>query len=166
MAFASSNLAPGDLCDKMPKASKKIIIRPYKPSDYPALEALYKRKQTYGGTFSKYRDSKGTLAKITSRDTYAVIVAEINGKVTGTLSLIENERVAWFYRFCVADSAFSDEVSEKLCQKASAVLSKRGHKEVLVYSDPGSSKLNSRYSKLGFKKGGKYVCYSKSLKAI
>ncbi len=142
---------------------EEVHVRQYKASDYQKLEVLYKKKETYGGEFSEHRDSKAVIDRITSKDPYAVLVAELDGEIVGTISLIENERVAWLYRFCVIDDVNKDKVAEALCEKAEDLLTRRGHGQVLVYSDPNNSKLNERYKKLGFDKGGNYVCFWKDL---
>ncbi len=140
-----------------------ITIRQYKSSDYERLADFYKDKDTYGGEFNENRDSKEVVERTTSKDPFAVMVAEQDGEIVGTISIIENERVAWLYRFCVADSDQSDKIATMLYEQAEQILTKRGHRQVLVYTSPKSEKLHERYYKLGFIKGNDYSCFWKDI---
>ncbi len=140
-----------------------IQIRQYKSSDYDSIAQLYNNSELYGGEFSEFRDSKDVLDKTVSKDPYAVMVAEKDGVIVGTISLIENERIAWLYRFCVAESAEKDQVAKALLERAEEMLTRRGHRQVLVYNSPNLQALHDRYIKLGFNKGNNYSCFWKDI---
>jgi hypothetical protein len=107
-------------------------IRPYRPTDYKQLVELYKDSTLYGGQFDENRDSEDRLQRRVQADSDAILVAEEDGKLIGTLSLIEDTRVAWLYRFAVKkDKA---EAISQLCSMALTILKNRGHKQVLVYT--------------------------------
>lgn len=139
-----------------------ISVRSYTSSDYEQIVVLYKQSNLYGGQFDENRDSKERLQKRIEADADAILVAEHNGKIVGTVSLIEDGRVAWLYRFCVAGETQTT-IAQVLFDKAVAVLKSKGHNQVLVYSPVGSEKLNNRYDKLGFSKGGDYTCFWKNI---
>jgi hypothetical protein len=89
------------------------------------------------------------------------MVYEESGKLLGTISLIEDGRVAWLYRFIVRD--FEPTVTKELYDRAVVVLRDRGHTQVLVYSSTDDKQLDSRYHLLGMERGGDYACYWQEL---
>lgn len=129
-------------------------IRTYGPSDYEQLKALYLNGSFYGGQFDEARDSEERLNK-TGRD--SILVAEDGGVIVGTVSLIDDGRVAWLFRFAVKDN--NQETSRALKERAVEVLKSRGHMQVLVYSPMNNEQLDQRYKDLGFNKGGDYTAY-------
>ena len=137
------------------------MIRGYMDSDYDQVKALYQHGEWYGGKFDEHRDSREILMRKVTADPQAVIVDDENGQILGTISLIEDGRVAWFYRFVVKDN--NQEVAKALYDAAAGVLKSRGHPEVLIYSDPEREDLNSRYQSLGMEKGGDYECFFAAL---
>jgi predicted N-acetyltransferase YhbS len=138
-----------------------MIIRPYKLSDYEQLKKLYLDSSIFGGQFDEARDASDRLQKKIEADPDAIMVAEIDNRIVGTVSLIDDGRVAWLFRFAVQkDQA---EALKALHDKAIEILKSRGHTQVLVYTPVGNTKLDSRYEQLGFTKGDDYTCYWKEI---
>lgn len=133
------------------------MIRSYQDSHYDQIKELYGHKEWYGGVFDEARDSREILAKKIKQDPEAILVCERDGEVVGTLSLIDDGRVAWLYRFVV--KGFDPEITKDLYAKAKTTLKARGHTQVLVYSDPNSLDLEHRYDQLGMTRGDDYACY-------
>ena len=140
-----------------------ITIRNYSSSDYQELIGLYKQSELYGGQFDANRDSKEKLAKVTNRDPEAILIAELDGKIFGTISLIEDGRVAWLFRFAILKNEFANEATQLLYNKAAQILKSRGHNQILVYSPTGDSDLENRYKFLGFEKGNNYTAFWKDI---
>lgn len=136
-------------------------VRPYQPSDYEQLKALYTDSSTFGGQFDEARDAADRLQKKIEADPDAILVAERDGKIVGSVSLIDDGRVAWLFRFAVPHG--NPDIAQALHDKAAGILKERGHAEVLVYTPVGNQDLNSRYEQLGFTKGSDYTCYWKGL---
>ena len=134
-----------------------VMIRGYTDADYEQVKAMYQHGEWYGGKFDEHRDSREVLMHKITADPQAIIVDDENGVILGTISIIEDGRVAWFYRFVVKDN--NPDVSKVLFNAAAGVLKSRGHPEVLIYSDPARTDLISRYQSLGMEKGGDYACY-------
>ena len=139
-------------------------IRPYRLSDYCQLIELYKQTDLYGGQFDENRDSEERLRQRIENDPIAILIAERNSELIGTVSLIEDGRVAWLFRFAVKIDA--EEVTEKLCAAAFTALKAKGHNQVLVYAPAGNNELGTRYKDLGFVKGNDYTCYWKNIQEI
>lgn len=138
-----------------------MIIRGYEPSDYEQLKALYLDSGTFGGQFDEARDASERLRKKIEADPDAIIVAVENEKIIGTVSLIDDGRVAWLFRFAVPLT--NGGVTKALHDKALELLKARGHSQVLVYTPVGNADLDARYSELGFTKGGDYTCFWKEI---
>jgi len=136
-------------------------VRQYQSSDYEQLKRLYLDSSTYGGQFDEARDAEERLQKRIEADPDAILVAEDDGNVIGTVSLIDDGRVAWLFRFAVKNAHM--EVTQLLHDEAIKLLKNRGHKQVLVYTPVGNTGLNDRYEKLGFTKGSDYSCYWKEV---
>jgi len=141
-----------------------ISIRPYKNSDYEEIALLYKNSELYGGQFDENRDSEERLrAQIESDPESILIAAEKEGKMVGTISLIVDKRVAWFFRFAVSKGEYEREAAKALYEKAASILKSRGHNQVLVYTPYNDMSLYTRYENLGFTKGSDYTCYWKDI---
>lgn len=136
-------------------------IRRYSTEDYEQLKSLYFDSSTFGGQFDEARDAESRLQKKTETDPDAILVAEHEGKIIGTVSIIDDGRVAWLFRFAVLQDDI--ETTRALHDKAISILRDRGHTQVLVYTPVGNKALDSRYEQLGFIKGGDYTCYWKEL---
>lgn len=136
-------------------------VRSYRPADYEQLKALYLDSSTFGGQFDESRDATDRLQRKIEADSDAILVAEVKGKIAGTVSLIDDGRVAWLFRFAVKDQ--DKDVANGLHEKAIEILKSRGHKQVLVYSPVGNSELDNRYEQLDFTKGDDYTCYWKEI---
>lgn len=141
-----------------------LVVRPYQSSDYQKIIALYKQGDLYGGQFDENRDSEDRLAAVVSNDPQAILVCENKNEVLGTVSLIEDGRVAWLFRFAVKKNEFEKKATEVLYSHATQILKERGHNEVLVYSPSDDNRLSSRYIDLGMNKGGSYNCFWAGMK--
>jgi hypothetical protein len=133
------------------------MTRSYQDSDYEQLKTLYRQSKLYGGVFDEARDGRERLAKKIKDDPEAILVYEQNGELLGTISIIEDGRVAWLYRFIVKD--FNSTITRELYDKAVAILRERGHTQMLVYSSVDNHNLDERYESLGMTKGDNYVCF-------
>lgn len=136
-------------------------VRSYQPSDYEQLKALYLDSSTFGGQFDEARDAADRLRKKIEADPDAIIVAEVDNNIVGTVSLIDDGRVAWLFRYAVLID--QTEALKALHDKAVDILSSRGHTQLLVYTPVGNTELDSRYEQLGFTKGGDYTCFWKEI---
>ncbi len=134
-----------------------FVIRRFNVVDYFAITNLYKNGSLYGGEFDEARDSLEMIQKSLESDPDSLLVCEKDGIIIGTCSLVDNGRVAWLFRFAVLEEYL--DAAKELYQYAINILSKRGHKQVLVYSDPENLELSKRYNFLGMTQGGLYRCF-------
>lgn len=138
-------------------------IRSYQETDYDQLAALYKQSELYGGVFDENRDGKDRLRKRITADSDSILIAEKDGNIVGTVSLIEDRRVAWLFRFCVVHGEEEENITEALFNRAKDILHKKGHRQVLVYTPTDDPRLHGRYERLGMERGGDYTCYWKDI---
>lgn len=134
-------------------------VRGYTTEVYKQLKQLYLDSSTFGGQFDEARDAEDRLQKKIEADPDAILVAEDNSDIVGSVSLIDDGRVAWLFRFAVKDR----DVAQVLHDKAVEILKSRGHSQVIVYSPVGDNDLDTRYHKLGFNKGNDFTAYWKKL---
>jgi hypothetical protein len=73
------------------------MIRPYEDKDYEQLKELYLHTEWYGGVFSESRDGRAVPARKITQDPEAIWIYEHEDAVIGTVSLIDDGRVAWLY---------------------------------------------------------------------
>ena len=136
-----------------------ITIRNYnKTTDYTSVERLYKNSATFGGQFDEARDSQEKLDGLISQKPEAILVAEYDAEVVGTVTLFEDGRCAWLYRFAVLPD-HEEEVTLALTSKAFEIMKKWGHSQVLVYAPADDLHFEERYMKLGFTKGNSFSAY-------
>ena len=133
------------------------MIRVYRDSDYDQLKNLYFHTEWFGGQFDAARDSQEKLSLITAQDPEAVWVMVKGKEIIGSISLIEDGRVAWLFRFVAKDN--STLVAQKLYDKAVEVFKKRGHTQVLVYCPIDDKELIARYECLGMTTGSKFLSF-------
>lgn len=138
-------------------------IRSYIDSDFDRLIDLYDQSELYGGQRDDNRDSRSRLQNRITNDPDAILVAEDNGNIVGTVSLIEDGRVAWLFRFAVQKITNEKDILDQLYMHAVKRLKAKGHNQVLVYSPEGDGALDQRYEDLGFNKGGNFTCYWKDI---
>ncbi len=139
-----------------------IRIRNYNPDDYPSIKALYGDSSIFGGQFDEARDSAERLANLAQEKPNAILVAEDEGNIIGTVTLFEDGRSAWLYRFAVKKGNES-QVTRLLFDKAKEILKQKGHTQVLVYAPTEDKSFENRYSNLGFNKGNDFTAYWQDL---
>ncbi len=134
-------------------------IRNYNPeTDYTAIEILLKTKNTFGGEFDDARDIKERLDTLEASKPGSILVAERDDQIVGTVTLFEDGRSAWLYRFAVQQENES-EITQLLNRRALEIMKDRGHTQILVYAPAGDQHFEVRYTSLGFNKGGDYTAY-------
>ncbi len=133
------------------------MIRIYTEEDYEALEQLYQHTEWYGGKFDKARDGRERLANKVAEDPAALWVYERDDELVGTVSIVEDGRVAMLFRLVVKDN--DPAITKELYDHAVSILRSRGHEQVLVYTPAENAELHTRYEQLGMHRGSDYTCY-------
>jgi hypothetical protein len=157
--FEEELIANYELNRRAAEDTRVLAVRLYKPQDYESVISLYKQSELYGGQFDENRDSQQRLDSIIQNDPEAILVYEHENQVIGTISIIEDTRVAWLFRFAVMKGDFEQQCSKALYDAATKILYDRGHTQILVYTPEGDERLKNRYQELGMNEGGTYTCF-------
>lgn len=131
-------------------------VRRYVDADYEQLKALMEHTELYGGTFDEARDGRDRLQQKIAQDPESILVFQQGSELVGTLSIVDDGRVAMLFRFIVKNH--EESVNKALYEHAVATLKARGHEQVLIYSSKDKA-VQARYKKLGMHEGNEYVCY-------
>jgi hypothetical protein len=142
---------------------KQVKVRSYTPQDYASVAELYKETEMPGSEFDLNRDSEQRLQKRIENDADAILVCEVEDKLVGSVSLIEDGRVAWLFRFRVKEIDGEEEIAKTLLDAAIEILKNKGHHQILVYTPIGETKFQQRYKDLGFSQGSDYTCFWKNV---
>ncbi len=138
-------------------------VRPYNPdTDYVHIERLYKLPNSFGGQFDEARDVKEKLDALIDGKPGSILVATEGDAVVGTITLFEDGRSAWLYRFAV-EKECELEIASALWTEAKKIMKQLGHSQILVYAPLGDSDFEKRYTSLGFNKGGDFTAYWQNL---
>lgn len=114
----------------------------------------------YGGQLDLSRDAPDRLVAAQASGPESVLVAEAaGGHLLGTVSLVDDGRLAWLFRFAVDRTDDEPEVARALYDAAVTALAARGHTQVLVYTPAGDARLKERYAVLGMTEGGDFTCF-------
>lgn len=139
-------------------------VRNYNPdSDYPAIELLLRETETYGGDFDEARDTKERIDALEASKPGSVLVSEIDNEIVGTITLFEDGRFAWLYRFAVKKE-YEKQATKALWKTAKETMKSRGHTQVLVYAPTRDGGFRDRYNDLGFSTGNDYTAYWQDIK--
>lgn len=136
-----------------------LTIRPYNVADYSHVVQLYKDSSLYGGQYDDARDSEAQLAKLSASKPEAILVAETSTHdIVGTVTLFEDGRAAWLYRFAVAREN-ETHIARALYDRARQICREKGHTQVLVYAPKDDEHFEERYRALGFTKGNDFTAF-------
>jgi hypothetical protein len=140
-----------------------VTVRNYNPeTDYSGVLALYAHSATFGGQYDAARDTAEKLRALSAQNPNKILVATIKEKIVGTVTLFEDGRSAWLYRFAV-QSEHEDAIANVLYTQAVSILKSLGHTQVLVYAPSGDTHFTKRYTTLGLKKGSDYTAFWKDI---
>lgn len=134
-----------------------VTVRNYATKDYQALKELYLDSSTFGGQFDEARDSEVRINNKIQLDPEAILIAESGSEVVGSVSLIEDSRVAWLFRFAIKNN--NQTIYKALHSKAVEILKKRGHSQIVVYAPAKNDDFKQRYLELGFNKGNDFTAF-------
>lgn len=137
-------------------------IRNYSQTDYEQLISLYKQSDQF--KFDEVTDSEAGLARKVEKDPDSLLIAEEEGKIVGSVSIIEDGRIALLFRL-IADpnTTNKDEILKALVEKAEAIVKARGYLE--MHNTAPTNDLNAlmERERLGFTQGGTYTWFWKKI---
>ena len=136
-----------------------ITIRNYNPiTDYEWVKKLYMDSSTYGWQYDDARDTSIKLESLVKDEPNKILIAEISSHIVGTLTLFEDGRAAWLYRFAV-QSEYEQEITKALFDHGKSLLKEMWHTQVLVYAPSWDSHFEQRYTNLWMNKWNDFTAY-------
>ena len=127
-----------------------VKIRNYKPADYVAVVANLKPEDM----FDEIWDSQKSYDSVISIDPDNIQVAEVDGKVVGSVMIDQmGGDLAFIYRLVVNKDYRGRGIANKLLDEVYRILRARGTKEVALFANSENEKLSKFYAKRGYAKG-------------
>lgn len=137
-------------------------IRSYHPSDYKQLATLYKHSDQF--KFDEVTDSEVNISRKIERDPDSLLVSENEGQIVGSVSIIEDGRIAILFRLVASPTASdADTILQALVQSAGIILKERGFRE--MHNTAPTNDLNAvmERQRLGFKSDETYTWFWKKI---
>ena len=129
-----------------------LNIRPYLSGDYNQVRSIYEE----GGLFDQENDSQHRLDEKISRDASSILVATDGEQVVGTISLMEDGRMAFMFRMAVKSIYRERGIGTALLRAAEEELKRRGNLEINILIDDQNQELKDYYKKREYKEGHSY----------
>lgn len=135
-----------------------VSIRPYQPSDYPAVSAILREADAYYDSI----DSEQMMNHVQKTCPGSILVAVQRDIIIGTVS-IEPGRIPLIFRLAVKESERRKHVGTTLMHAAERQLHARGYTEVHLVRKDDRADLGQFYTKLGYTEGYTYRWHYKDL---
>lgn len=136
-----------------------VSIRSYLPEDYSAV----RRNLEQGGIINKQIDTAENLAGMVSDKSDSILVAEVDGKVVGSLFIMDNGWMAIVFRLAVRERYRERGVGTKLLRAAEERLTEKGYEEVQILVDEKKKELHDWYRRRGYEDDIVYLWLAKPL---
>lgn len=130
----------------------QISVRNYSPPDYERVKQLYIDGDLYYEPF----DSFERLQEKISRDPNSILLALESDKVVGTVSLMEDGRMAFIFRLAVDPEYRNKGIGKALMEEAEKELFKRGYPEINILVEEENMGLQEYYERQGYEEGTAY----------
>lgn len=137
-------------------------IQPYQLTDYEDLIDLYKQSNEF--KFDEITDSRENITRKIERDPESILLAKEDDELVGSVSIIEDGRIALLFRFVTKGSdQDNDEILKALLHEAETILKRRGYTEVHNTAPLEDIKVLTERERIGFQKGNPYMWYWKKI---
>ena len=136
-----------------------MIIREFSIKDYDALITLWNDAQL---TFKpKGRDRRDKIEYELKQGRNIFLVAEINGKLVGSVFGTHDGRKGWINRLAVSPEFQRQDIAKKLIAKVEDRFSELGIDIIACLVEDWNTKSLQVFEKLGYKKHSDIVYFSK-----
>lgn len=138
---------------------RSVSIRPYVPEDYTPIRQILEE----GNLFYDKMDGEERLREKVARDPQSILVAEEAAQIVGTVSIMEDARMAFVFRLGVKMAYRGRGLGTRLMQEAETLLQGRGYDEVHILVSEEDTELQGYYERVGYEKGHGYRWMYKEL---
>lgn len=136
-----------------------VKIRPYTSEDYPYVRDIYEE----GELFVDAIDTEENLRTKIEKDPKSILVAVKNNKVVGTISILEDGRMAFIFRIAVTKKERRQGIATMLLKEAERILKQKGLKKVSILVSEKVKELWNYYEGLGYNRGSMHLWMWKKL---
>lgn len=131
---------------------RELSIRNYSPDDYGQVKKLL----VDGGLYYEPMDSEERLQEKISKDPNSILVAVESNRLVGTVSLMEDGRMAFIFRLAVDLQHRNKGIGTALMEEAEKELFKRGHEEINILVEEDNTELQEYYERQGYERNHVY----------
>jgi hypothetical protein len=141
-------------------STMNAVVRAYTDSDYEKLIRLYEKSRDF--KVDPETDAQKKLAEKIRRDPDSILVIASDNDLLGSVSIIEDGRIAILFRM-VAIGPDQNALLSSLVEKAEKLLKAKGYAEVHSIAPEGNTQSLSQRKSMNFTLGKKYVWFWKKL---
>lgn len=139
-----------------------LDVRSYTLIDYPRVKELYEA----AGVFDPETDAEERLlVKVEENPDSILVATDDDGNVLGTVSIIQDNRIAILFRLVVQEGPEEHMVRMRLLHAAEIQLLEYGYREVHIIAPEDNAKIQEEYAHYGFTKGNPYRWFWKKISA-
>lgn len=131
---------------------RSVSIRPYSPEDCASIKQILED----GGLFYEKIDNEERMREKVARDPQSILVATEASQIIGTVSLMEDGRMAFIFRLGVKAEHRGHGVGTALMVEAEHILHERGYDEVHILVAQEDTELQGYYERIGYERGHAY----------
>ncbi|HVZ12261.1 MAG TPA: GNAT family N-acetyltransferase [Patescibacteria group bacterium] len=130
-------------------------IRTYQKEDYPSLKSIYEKS----GWYDAETDDEERIKDQIEKNPNSILVAEEDGKIVGTVTLLFTGRLGLFFRL-ISDSA---EKNSELLKAGEKIFKDEGYNEVHILAPADDTNKQNEYENYGFNSGKNYKWFWKKI---
>jgi len=139
----------------------EVLIRKFKISDYEEVINLWQLCQL--PLKPQGRDSRCQLEQQIKLDQVIFLVAEIKGKIIGTVLATHDGRKGWINRLAVHPAARRQGLGTQLVKRAEEELEKRGLSLLAAVIEEDNSASRQLFVRLGYEPRPEIIYFSKKI---
>lgn len=139
---------------------KQVAIRSYSTADYEQVKQILVDTEMYYEPI----DSSERLQEKILRDPTSICIAVKSDRVVGTVSLMEDGRMAFIFRLAVNPKDQNKGIGKALRKEAENELFRRGHREINILVEEDNKGLQEYYGRDDYERGNVFRWMTKERK--
>jgi len=136
-----------------------VVLRRYRDEDYPEVLSLWEEAGL--PCKPKGRDSRANLERQSLQAQVIFLVAEMNGRLIGTVLATHDSRKGWINRLAVAGDHRGQGLARRLVEEAELSLGRRGIEIFACLIEQDNSVSLKVFERLGYRRHPEIVYFTK-----